>query len=212
MEKALPLVIGLLLVGLSGATPVLADGRGTVGEPPLAHAIGDSVLLGAREELRDAGISVDAVEGRQPKRLIGAVQDLPEDGRPLVIHLGTNGLFDKGTCHEFRNEVDGERDVVLVTIRAPRPWVSKSNDMIRSCAGEFEESTAVVAPWHRMAVVQPNLVYSDGIHLRPAGTEVFVDLIQQRLGLCPDFGEPKGEARRAQVGHDCPAALVTGRP
>lgn len=212
MRKALASVT-LIAAGLVGGIPsALASDRGIAPEPPIAHAIGDSVLLGAREELRELGVSIDAVEGRQPQRLPGAIEELPDDGRPVVVHLGTNGRFDHQTCRELQESVDGLRDVVLVTVRAPRPWVSKSNDVIRSCARKFEESTAVIAPWHRMAVVQPHLVYSDGIHLRPAGAEVFVDLIQQQLGLCRDLGMPKGGARRAQVGQDCPAAMVTSRP
>lgn len=203
MRKALASVT-LIAAGLVGASPsALASDRGISPEPPIAHAIGDSVLLGAREQLRELGVSIDAVEGRQPQRLPGAIEELPDDGRPVVVHLGTNGRFEHQTCRELQKSVDGLRDVVLVTVRAPRPWVSKSNDVIRSCARRFEESTAVIAPWHRIAAVHSHLVYSDGIHLRPEGADVFVDLIREKLGLCQDPNQRMRSDQRAQVGRNC---------
>jgi len=174
----------------------------------VAYAIGDSVLLGARRALQDWGIAVDAVEGRQPKRLRGAVDGLPNDGRPIVVHLGTNGLFGDKTCQQLQEAADGERDVVLVTVRAPRRWVSNSNDAIRACANNFQHSTAVVVPWHRIAAVHSHLLYSDGIHLRPEGAGVFVDLIRQRLGLCRKVKRLPGGKRRAQVGQVCEPAVT----
>ena len=203
--------VALLAVGLMGqGTPVSAADRAESKRSPVAYAIGDSVLLGARQDLRDLGIVVDAVEGRQPRRLRGAVIGLPNDGRPVVVHLGTNGLFDRETCRDLRESVDGERDVVLVTVRAPRPWVSGSNEVIRSCVKKFEESRAVIVPWHRIAAVHSHLVYSDGIHLRPEGADVFVDLIRQRLGLCQEPKRHAGGDSRAQVGLVCGPVVTSG--
>ncbi len=203
--------VALLAVGLLGqGTPVFAADRAESKRNPVAYAIGDSVLLGARQDLRDLGIVVDAVEGRQPRRLRGAVIGLPNDGRPVVVHLGTNGLFDRETCRDLRESVDGERDVVLVTVRAPRPWVSGSNEVIRSCVKKFEESRAVIVPWHRIAAVHSHLVYSDGIHLRPEGADVFVDLIRQRLGLCQEPKRHAGGDSRAQVGLVCGPVVTSG--
>lgn len=203
MRRAV-LFLGFLVVGLLGLeAPAAGVDKSESKQGRVAYAVGDSVLLGAREDLRDLGVVVDAVEGRQPRRLRGAISELPNDGRPVVIHLGTNGLFDRETCEDLQSSVDGERDAVLVTVRAPRPWTADSNEVIRACARGFEESTAVIVPWHRIAAVHSHLVYSDGIHLRPEGADVFVDLIREKLGLCQDPNQRMRNDQRAQVGRNC---------
>ena len=176
----LPTLLGVLVLSISSASASESD-RTSLAQGPRAYAIGDSVLLGAKQELRDLGIRVDAVEGRQPQRLRGAISDLPKDGRPIVIHLGTNGLFDQETCRDLIRGVDGRRDVVLVTVHAPRSWVSGSNKTIRSCARKMKDSSVGLINWHRIARTFPNLVYGDGIHLQPAGVETLVDLIRKEL-------------------------------
>lgn len=168
----------------------------------VAYAIGDSVLLGASERLRKSGIKVNAVEGRQPARLASAVAELPNDGKPVVIHLGTNGPFSQRTCLDLQPQVEGERDVVFVTVRAPRPWTRKTNTAIRRCSKSLDHVDTELVPWHRIAGIRPELTYSDGIHLRPTGTNILVGEIERALGMCGSYllrDEPA-----AQVGRSCP--------
>lgn len=146
---------------------------------PLAYAIGDSVLLGASSDLVSLGMRVDAVEGRRPTRLMDALRHVPDDGRPIVVHLGTNGPFTKELCERFRDAVVGSRPVVLITIRAPRAWVPTTNQEIRKCAHDI--ATATLLPWHRIANERPEALYPDGIHLTPAGTALIVQEITQAL-------------------------------
>lgn len=175
-------LVGGLVLSVSAASASESE-RASLAQGPRAYVVGDSVLLGAKSELRDLGIRVDAVEGRQPQRLRGVISELPNDGRPVVVHLGTNGLFDKETCRDLIREVDGSRDVVLVTVHAPRSWVADSNQTIRSCARRIKDSSVGLINWHRMARTFPNLVYEDGIHLRPAGVETLVGQIRHHLDL-----------------------------
>lgn len=193
------------VVTLSMFSPVAAtaaqDGKGARG--PVAHVIADSVLLGARDELRELGLRVDAVEGRQPARLKGALQDLPDDGLPVVIHLGTNGRFSTQSCHDMQKLVDGKRDVVLVTVRAPRPWVRSSNSAIRACVSQVEESKVVLVPWHRIASSVEGLVYPDGIHLTQRGSAVLVAEVSKSLGLCEEGSQLATVAPLARVGFPC---------
>ena len=165
-----------LLVGLSAAPSVADEQR--AGSVPQAHVIGDSVILGASDALISRGMDVDAVSGRRPTRLPGAVRKLPDDGRPVVVHLGTNGPFSTHVCDRLHNVVGETRAVVLVTVVAPRTWTRESNDEIRQCADRIG---AAVVPWHRLALERPDALYPDGIHLTPTGAEVLVEAVESAL-------------------------------
>jgi len=189
-------------IAISSVGHVQATERQADADRSVAYAIGDSVLLGASAQLQQSGIAVDAVEGRQPARLARAVAKLPDDGKPLVIHLGTNGPFSHRTCLALQPHVEGERDVVFVTVRAPRPWTRKTNTAIRRCSKNLEHVDAELVPWHRIAGVRPELTYSDGIHLRSSGAKILVEEIERALGLCGIH--LRNEEPTAQVGRDCP--------
>ena len=178
-------VIFYFAVSLPFASPARADQepQPIPRSPVVAHVIGDSVLLGARQQLQTMGLRVDAVEGRQPGRLATTLNKLPDDGLPVVIHLGTNGPFTRQHCRDVHRLVQGKRDVVMVTVSAPRPWIRVSNTNIRACGSQRGNSRFSLLPWHRISAHKPHLLYLDGIHLTPAGVDEFVDAISQHLKL-----------------------------
>ena len=148
---------------------------------PTAYVIADSVLLGAKSRLQELGFEVDAVEGRRPTRVVSAVRSLPPDGRPVIVHLGTNGPFASEVCEKLQRLVDGQRPVVFITVHAPRSWVRASNDVIRECARTMPEQSASVVPWHKLARSQAGVVYPDRIHLTPEGVSFLVDLLDEQV-------------------------------
>ena len=198
-----------IAVSLTTTTPGVAEAHERAweqqveGERVLAHVVADSVLLGARQQLRDLGLRVDAVEGRQPARLIGAVKRLPDDGLPVVVHLGTNGRFASDVCEDLRRLIEGERDVVFVTVRAPRSWIRPSNSTIRACASNIDGSAAALVSWHRLATTDSRLLYSDGIHLTPRGATFLVERIRLSLGLCDEEAGVLRGQQIARVGRIC---------
>lgn len=194
-------LMGLILSTFSA--PALAEPRERKNADVVGYVIADSVLLGARQQLRDLGLRVDAVEGRQPARLKGALKDLPNDGLPVVIHLGTNGRFSPESCRDLVETTDGNRDVVLVTVRAPRAWVRSSNSAIRACVSRVRESKVALVPWHRIANSAEGLVYPDGIHLTQRGSAVLVAEVSKSLGLCVDDSRPTSVGWVARVGQAC---------
>jgi len=205
LAAAIAVVVALILPNSAGAQDRTEDER-VDRDRVVAHVIADSVLLGARSHLWDLGLRVDAVEGRQPTRLVGAVKKLPDDGLPVVVHLGTNGRFGSDVCRGLVRLVEGERDVVLVTVRAPRPWTRASNSTIRACARRIDESAAVVVPWHRLANTDARLLYSDGIHLTSRGREFLAERIRLGLGLCEETAEAVEGRQVARVGGRCKAS------
>ena len=103
--------------------------------------------------------------------------------RPVVVHLGTNGLLDRAAPHVPIHPVHGSQDFELVTVHAPCSWVAGRNRTIRSCARKMNHSSVRVTDWHRTARTFSTLFYVDGVHLRPAGVETFVHQIQQHQDL-----------------------------
>ena len=164
-----------------GAASILTAPAVRAESAPTAYVIADSVLLGAKSSLEELGFEVDAVEGRRPTRVVSAVRSLPPDGRPVIVHLGTNGPFTSDVCEELQRSVDGQRPIVFVTIHAPRTWVRESNDVIRQCAKTMPEQSASVVPWHRLAGSQADVVYPDRIHLTPKGISFLTKVLHESV-------------------------------
>ena len=171
-----------LLAAAVGAASVLTAPALRAESGPTAYVIADSVLLGAKSSLEEIGFEVDAVEGRRPTRVVSAVRSLPPDGRPVIVHLGTNGPFASAVCEKLQRIVNGERPVVFITVHAPRRWTQASNDVIRECARTMPGQSASIVLWHKIARSQADVVYPDRIHLTPEGVSFLVNLLDEQVG------------------------------
>ena len=112
-------LIGVALVAAIAvpAAPALA------GIPAGRYAIGDSVMLGARQALIARGFRVNAEVSRQFDDAIRLVRDLAAGGHlpvNVIVHLGTNGLIDGADCDRLVHVAGRERHVWLVTVKVPR--------------------------------------------------------------------------------------------
>ncbi len=145
-------------------------------------ALGDSVMLGARSALRELGFTVNATESRQaysaPAMLRQRSQSLPEN---VVVHLGTNGTFPLSTCKAIVRAAGPERRVFLVTVHAKRSWQRGNNAMLRACDESFAGSRVYLVDWDKAASQHRSWLYSDGIHLKPAGATAFASLIEDAV-------------------------------
>lgn len=145
-------------------------------------AIGDSVMLGAADELRDRGFRVDATESRQaykgPGLLRSRAGSLPTN---VVVHLGTNGTFPLSTCRAIVRAAGPQRRVFLVNVSVPRSWERSNNAVIRDCAAGFADDRVRVIDWHGAAAANRQWLYSDRIHLKPAGQRAFARLIDESV-------------------------------
>lgn len=167
-----------LLISPAAADPVRP--RSTV--PDGTVTLGDSVMLGARTQLRDRDFAVDAAVSRQaatgPGLLRAKGARLP---RNVVVHLGTNGTFDLPTCRRIVKTAGPQRVVFFVTIHADRRWVAGNNRVIRECDRAFSPERVRVIDWERAADAHDAWTYSDGIHLRPDGAKAYARLIAQAV-------------------------------
>jgi hypothetical protein len=100
-------LFAILLFGVIVLEPV---GPASAMIPPGRYAIGDSVMLGAKDELTGRGIKVNAVVSRQFRDAIPLVEQLKAAGRlrkKVIIHLGNNGiLIEAAQCNRI-SEVAG---------------------------------------------------------------------------------------------------------
>jgi peptidoglycan/LPS O-acetylase OafA/YrhL len=143
-------------------------------------AIGDSVMVGAAEELNralgnpaiqaDVGFqAADAIAVLQRRRAAGQLGDV------VVVHIGTNGTFTDEQFDDIMSLLAGVPKVVFVNVKAPRPWEQPNNNMLSE--GVRRYPNAVLVDWHAASVGRPEFFVEDGIHLQPEGQRVYADLI-----------------------------------
>jgi hypothetical protein len=172
----------------SDTTPEADTKAGETSSNPLVAgrvtAIGDSVMIGAYEELdraiddfamrADVGMqAAGVIEISQKRRAAG---DLGED---LVIHIGSNGPLGAEQFDEMMRELKDARRVLFVNLKVPRPWEQRNNDMLAE--GVQRYPNAVLVDWNAASAGRPELFVEDGIHLQPEGQRVYADLIAAHL-------------------------------
>jgi lysophospholipase L1-like esterase len=175
--RAVRLVPAIVIVVVCLATE---PAGGTI--RPGRLAIGDSVMLGAKSELKAHGFSVvDAVVSRQfyaaPTRVVYRKRrgKLPKN---VVIHLGTNGIVRLSDC-DHAVQAAGNRRVFLVNLKGPLSWRTLDNHRLRRCARRF--GNAYLVNWYRYSHDHPSWFARDGIHLTSSGARAYAGLISRRI-------------------------------
>lgn len=157
------------------ATSAAAIPRGRV-------AIGDSVMLGAAQELRARGFRrVDAVVSRQFYSADDVLRSYRRNGRlprNVVIGLGTNGSATLQQCHSAVAAAP-HRAVFLVNNRVPRSWQARNNRVLGACAGDFGRVRLI--NWYRKSSGHPAWIASDGYHLTSLGQRRYARFIDSRV-------------------------------
>jgi hypothetical protein len=149
-------------------------------------ALGDSVMLAAREALQETlpGIKVDAAVSRQSYDLFARLrlrQETDKLGQVVIIHTGTNGSIKSGELDRTLRSLSDRSRVILVTVRAPRSWVDDNNEMIRAAAAKYAADNVRLADWHKASAGQRQWFYADGIHTKGAGSQAYAALIREAM-------------------------------
>lgn len=140
------------------------------------YVFGDSVLVGAEEEVRALGpnVVVDAAIGRQWHELVDDHRRPgPQDA--VVIHLGSNGATNTGTIDEVLAHFADAGRVVLVNVRVPRPWESTVNRSLSGATGRWPNT--VLVDWLGASDGTPGWFAGDGVHLSDSGAQAFSGVI-----------------------------------
>ena len=156
------------------------------------YAIGDSVLLGARQHLSKAipGIDIDAKVGRQASEGALAIKAWRSHGArasTVVVHLGTNGYINESQYRKLLEELSDRKSVILINLRAKRRWTAPNNEIIGRLASEF--SNVRMVDRHALSDDHPEFFVKDGIHLTQKGIAALTGRIKMVAGgqpLSPD--------------------------
>jgi hypothetical protein len=173
--RALASVVAITAVVATALPSAAAIKSGRLG-------IGDSVMLGAREELHARGFGiVDAVTSRQFYSAASRVRYWKGAGKlpkNVVIHLGNNGIVLRSDC-SHAVQAAGRRRVFLVTLKVPRSWRIVDNRRLRRCARRF--GNAYLVDWYRHSHDHPGWFAKDGYHLTRSGATAYAGLISRRI-------------------------------
>jgi hypothetical protein len=148
-------------------------------------AVGDSVMLASAPSLEQAfpGIAIDAVVSRQMHAAPGIVQALKDAGalRPCVlIGLGTNGSISADTLHQLQQIAGPMRELIFVTVQAPRGWTDGVNATLTAFADSNSRSVGL-AQWQSAIAPHLDLLAADQIHPGSSGGHIYAAAVMAAL-------------------------------
>ena len=153
-------------------------------EPVDYLAIGDSVMLGAAGVLSNRGYTVNAEVSRQMVDVVPVMEQLADAdlfGDPVVIHLGTNGPFTKETLDAFLAPLSSVPNVIMLNIRAERPWTASNNALLQE--RDRPGDNIILIDWQGLSQgCTGNCFSADGIHLSADGQRFYADVIGDVTG------------------------------
>ena len=141
-------------------------------EPPRIVAFGDSVMVGAKEQLAarlGRGFSMNAKVGRQVDEVIALARKLKAGGHhpnDLIIQIGNNGPLYSEEMDALRTATSEAGHLFLINDHAPVSWVGESNEKLAQAAKEWPHTSLI--DWSATAKTRGGLFW-DGIHLTPTG-------------------------------------------
>lgn len=166
----------------------LLAGSAAHAAPLRISVFGDSVLLGASEEISSvlAGNDVSVV-AHEDVSLLGALDTLsaarPTIGDVVVLDYGYNDGTDLGAWRDRIDSamaiLDGVPRVIWLDQREFAPGRAEMNAELRAAAARYPNLEVV--DWNATVAAHPDDVYSDGIHLTTAGQQGMADLVRARV-------------------------------
>ncbi len=152
-------------------------------------AIGDSVMLGAvdalRQEIPNLAL-IDAQGSRQPLAAVEALRQRRAAGHlgdAVIVHVGNNGPFTAEQFDEMMRALAGVRKVLIVNLTVPpgvRDPVAVPNNAVLA-DGVKRYPNTVLVDWRTASANHPEFLGEDGIHLTLEGAQAYADLTAAHL-------------------------------
>jgi lysophospholipase L1-like esterase len=145
--------------------------------------IGDSVMLGAYQELNNAfeeQATIDAKESRQ-------ISDLPqllesysnlETYSTIVIGLGTNGIISDEYLTATMDKL-ADKKVYWINLKCPNDWQDSVNEKLAALPAQYSNLTIV--DWFDQSKDQPSYFYDDQTHLNGVGRKAYAQLLKSTV-------------------------------
>jgi peptidoglycan/LPS O-acetylase OafA/YrhL len=189
----------------AASTATSATVRAKVAEPASGPsrivALGDSVMIGAKEKLAarlGPGFSMSAEVGRQANEFVSIVQRLKREGHSpdaMIIQMGNNGPLYSDEMEALQKATSEVGELFLINDYAPVSWVEESNHALGEAARYWPHTTLI--DWQPVAHSRDGLLW-DGIHLTPAGAGVYARLVSAAVHAEIPFPPPPARKSRKQ--------------
>jgi hypothetical protein len=153
-------------------------------------AVGDSVLLGAADQLAKTltpvmgGVLVNAEVGRQATVCVDVLRALRDQhvlAPTVIVHCGDNGFVSAHFVDDVMAIVGPKRHVMFVTVKVPRSWEGPNNDRIMSGAKQYRNARVFDWHWFGVRIDQQANFYKDQFHLTPVGRKYYADTVLSTL-------------------------------
>jgi peptidoglycan/LPS O-acetylase OafA/YrhL len=150
-------------------------------------AVGESVMLGAKPTMDAHGLHTIAEVSKSAAWEIEQIKAAKSHYRikhGAVIQLGTNGTVTQEEYDAVINELSPLNLIVVLTVKAPKPWIDGNNALIRALP--TTHPNVLVLDWQaEAAAIEDHLSASDGrIHLSDqVAMDFYTNLILKALGL-----------------------------
>ncbi|ETJ97422.1 acyltransferase family protein [Propionimicrobium sp. BV2F7] len=169
--------------GLDASDWKIDSATGTCQTP--VTLVGDSVLLGAQPQLQEV-LPNSYVDGKVSRSVFegpAVYQQAVANGSPgkvVVYALGTNGpIFDDDLLQGLVDSANG-LPVYFLTLRVPQAHQDPSNDALWSYVSSHPN--VGLLDWFSLTKDHPEYLADDGIHLTPAGSQAYSNMILR--GIC----------------------------
>lgn len=147
--------------------------------------VGDSVMLGAVEEVKEIfpNVVVDADIGRQlynGEQIIQTLLDKKLLANTVVIGLGTNGVYTEENFHKMMTVIGKKRKVYLLNAYVPtQRWQGDINRFLSKMADEYKNITLI--DWYDLGKEHEDWFEKDHVHLKQEGQIGYTALIAQTI-------------------------------
>jgi hypothetical protein len=205
--KTIGVVLLLAAVTLAGARPAAAACGGVKQakptrdrvpgnyRPPLA--IGDSVMLGALDEMAYAGFEVNVRGCRQMSEGLNVIAARKHAGtlpRVVLMLLGANWVIEPGEISAALRLLGPDRVLTMLTPRESGGGSGADARVVRA-AGRRHPERMVVLDWVAYGAAHPEWFGDDGLHLLPGGAAALARLSSEVVPLAaPPFEDDWAKA------------------
>jgi peptidoglycan/LPS O-acetylase OafA/YrhL len=154
---------------------------------PRATLIGDSIMQGAAPMIEDvlgADVYIDAARKRKMEDVPALVKTFAREehlSRVVVIHLGTNRPFEDPVFDEVMKALLAHKveRVIFVNVHRPIGWETYINRKFAEGVARWPQAELI--DWDAMAHSEQGWFIRDQTHLSYAGSEAYVNAIQEKL-------------------------------
>jgi peptidoglycan/LPS O-acetylase OafA/YrhL/lysophospholipase L1-like esterase len=149
--------------------------------PPRIVALGDSVMIGAKERLAarlGRRFSMNARVSRQADEFVNLVERLKAHGGnldALIIQMGNNGPLYGDEMEAIRRATANVGQLFLINDLAPVSWSDESDEKLSEAARDWPHTELI--DWRSAVDGHEGRLTWDGLHLTPAGAGAYARLV-----------------------------------